>query len=835
MDIYIHKNGENLGPFTLEQVKERLARNDFTSTDHAWHEGLEGWIPLEDLLVAVSPPETSVPHSIQPSNHGERATIYIVRGDIELGPYTVDEINTHLKTGVFKTSDVAKHSGSETLWPLPAIPGVGSSALKAVKRPDAQQQVHPRERAADPAYAGFWVRAVAEILDGFAMYLPHLAIKIPLLYILKAYSDTDDPAVALGVILLSLINSATLLVMYWLYYAISESSSWQATVGKKLLGLQVVDLDGRRLTFKRASGRFFAKLLSVFTLGFGYIMAGFTARKQALHDLMAGTLVVKGAMEASQTQSPSSLMPTKAQPEQKPHVGSNPDMSLIVSLVLIACVAGFIALLALRREDHAAPQTATSASTADSKSGTPSVAHSGTPGAASTSRPEGKLPTAVAEASQAPASTRSELEEASEKSPLGDLIVWHSHEQSGEGEIWLDCADDSRRTAQLCDYDARSGQVSFSPDEGWIVVTDGGGPGSSLGTELRAFRREYQNVYTEIPDAGIANKAAEAVLRRRHAPESVELVHVYAQGDGWSEDGTKLKFRVWADDGRQPGYRLEPTAVTYDLTGLQGRQPTASVPPSHTQDDSPPSSQTQDSSTMQADRDRADAELNDIYKRLMAALNSAQQEQLRVGERTWIKARDAQADSLARGSTASGSDYQANDLWTLTELTRKRTQALTAMLENIRTASSAGLQKRLPNGGVADPYANYTSVHPSAAQTPRQPSAALSRVYTVPELKSLAGTRPTGVGLRGDFVLVKQEGSQVLLQSRAKLRNFGITLSTNGRDAIYRGNTFVTVNCSKDMSRFISGQLVTIPAEQPLQIISVSQNNQGQINVEASF
>ena len=153
------------------------------------------------------------------------------------------------------------------------------------------------------------------------------------------------------------------------------------------------------------------------------------------------------------------------------------------------------------------------------------------------------------------------------------------------------------------------------------------------------------------------------------------------------------------------------------------------------------------------------------------------------------------------------------------------------------TASpSAELQKRLPNGAVADPYANYVAVRPQpAAPTPIPAPVTLSRVYTVPEMKKLAGSRPAGAGLRGDFVLVKREGNQVLLQSRMELRSFGIMSYTNGQEDVYRGHTFVAVTCTKDMGRFINGQLVTIPAEQPLRIISVSKNSQDRIDVEASF
>ena len=79
----------------------------------------------------------------------------------------------------------------------------------------------------------------------------------------------------------------------WIYEASMESSSKQATLGKMALGLKVTDESGRRISFARASARYFGKILSRMTLLIGYIMAGFTARKQALHDLIAGTLVVR--------------------------------------------------------------------------------------------------------------------------------------------------------------------------------------------------------------------------------------------------------------------------------------------------------------------------------------------------------------------------------------------------------------------------------------------------------------------------------------------------------------------------------------------------------------
>jgi len=84
------------------------------------------------------------------------------------------------------------------------------------------------------------------------------------------------------------------LLLQWLYYAYLESGEKQATWGKQALGIYVTDLTGNRITFGRASGRFFAKIVSgLIPLGIGFIMAGFTDRKQALHDMIASCLVLR--------------------------------------------------------------------------------------------------------------------------------------------------------------------------------------------------------------------------------------------------------------------------------------------------------------------------------------------------------------------------------------------------------------------------------------------------------------------------------------------------------------------------------------------------------------
>jgi uncharacterized RDD family membrane protein YckC len=83
------------------------------------------------------------------------------------------------------------------------------------------------------------------------------------------------------------------IIVNWLYFAVFESSGWRGTPGKRMLGIRVTDETGGRIGFGRATGRNFAKILSALILCVGFMMAGWTRKKQALHDIVAGCLVVR--------------------------------------------------------------------------------------------------------------------------------------------------------------------------------------------------------------------------------------------------------------------------------------------------------------------------------------------------------------------------------------------------------------------------------------------------------------------------------------------------------------------------------------------------------------
>ncbi len=162
--------------------------------------------------------------------------------------------------------------------------------MEEITTPNAGQNLTDAEffGAAPKQYAGFWLRLVAALLDGIILNIVTAPVSL-LFGVASPFSMNSDVEIT-GAYLGA---NAVILVIQWLYYAGMESSSMQATLGKRALGIIVTDEDGLRISFANATGRYFAKILSALIIGIGYIMAAFTEKKQALHDILAHTLVVK--------------------------------------------------------------------------------------------------------------------------------------------------------------------------------------------------------------------------------------------------------------------------------------------------------------------------------------------------------------------------------------------------------------------------------------------------------------------------------------------------------------------------------------------------------------
>lgn len=204
-----------------------------------------------------------------------------------------------------------------------ALPGDGANPYTP---PTALSEDHAALRA-EGVYAGFWRRAGAFLIDAILLWLVITFAS----WLLGLQPLSNDRALSK-----MLEHQILNLVVNWLYFTFMESSEKQATLGKIALGIKVVDVEGYRISFGRANGRYFAKILSGLLLCIGYLMVAFTERRQGLHDKIAGTLVVNR-----------DSVPEDVQDGQVAKPMSGGSIVLVVIGALAIPVMGILAAIAL--------------------------------------------------------------------------------------------------------------------------------------------------------------------------------------------------------------------------------------------------------------------------------------------------------------------------------------------------------------------------------------------------------------------------------------------------------------------------------------------------------
>ena len=257
MGITVLKSNIPWGPFTRAQIDEGLERGDFDLSILAHAPGVEKWLPLEEVLHILQPKLPAVP----------------VTRDLPPVP-----------------SADALAKGRPPILPVPTK-GVVAGAEKPLitERPNLWLSPAP-----------FISRFFAFVIDCALLFVP-----IILLTILSALSiqlrgwweHTDAESMHQQWALLDR-NFHQLLLwvaigLGWIYAAGLECSPWQATVGKRWVGIKVTDANGERLGFLQATGRHAGKYLSALPCFLGFIAALFSSRGMAWHDRLADTRVVR--------------------------------------------------------------------------------------------------------------------------------------------------------------------------------------------------------------------------------------------------------------------------------------------------------------------------------------------------------------------------------------------------------------------------------------------------------------------------------------------------------------------------------------------------------------
>jgi uncharacterized RDD family membrane protein YckC len=241
---YFARNGEQVGPVTLDGLRGRLQSGELGADDLVWRAGMAEWAAV--------------------------GSIQAMMADV-LGPPTA-----------YNVLEVPGDAVGTTTWHNP-----NAAAPVGVLPYGTYQPAWPQVQ-----YGGFWIRFVAAILDGIITGIAGLIVGAALGFacgmLMGATSTPAEIEFVAG-----LIGNVVGIVIGWLYDACFTASTYQGTPGKIILGLRVTDVYGNRISFGRATGRHFAKILSGIVLLIGYIVAAFDERKRSWHDHLAGTLVIK--------------------------------------------------------------------------------------------------------------------------------------------------------------------------------------------------------------------------------------------------------------------------------------------------------------------------------------------------------------------------------------------------------------------------------------------------------------------------------------------------------------------------------------------------------------
>ncbi len=189
-------------------------------------------------------------------------------------------------------------------------------------------------------HAGIARRLAAWCIDGVALTITAGLTGFAAIGIFvqaKQIDVADGMSTAMSFAIMAIFLLVTL-VVGWLYSAILESSSRQGTLGKMALGIAAADTSGNRLSFGRATGRFFAKLLSGVTLFLGYLIAFASPERRTLHDLLAGTMVVKRSAVAAQASTVDDV-PVAATNQRSASYPGIKQALVLLGLVLFIAVA----------------------------------------------------------------------------------------------------------------------------------------------------------------------------------------------------------------------------------------------------------------------------------------------------------------------------------------------------------------------------------------------------------------------------------------------------------------------------------------------------------------
>lgn len=206
--------------------------------------------------------------------------IFIAKSGQTTGPFTVQQLETMISSGMVDISDMAWHTDLLEWAPLHQVLGLCPPPPRANATAETLMTQEPKSKHSGLP-ASFGSRFLAFFIDNLVLLPLNFVVAIALAVATNASEDS------IGIVwnLSAILNS-------FLYFSVMESSSKRATFGKMALGLVVVDYKGKRLSFDKSASRFVGRFISALILGVGFLMPLWTKKRQCLHDIIASTLVI---------------------------------------------------------------------------------------------------------------------------------------------------------------------------------------------------------------------------------------------------------------------------------------------------------------------------------------------------------------------------------------------------------------------------------------------------------------------------------------------------------------------------------------------------------------
>ena len=257
MNWHYVEQQQQIGPVTDEQLAKLFQTGSINADTLVWREGLPDWIPFRDAKLESNPPPTTAPPLAATT------------------PANADEVVCAECGKIFPAGETIRH---------------GNARVCASCKPVFLQKLAEGARVStgELNYAGVFTRFAAVLLDGVLLFMVNLAIRLAVgLPLMQGMSEQPSTRLTTQIVLFCISTAIGI------SYEVLLIGKYGATLGKMACKIKVVTADGGPVSYARALGRYFAKMLSAFTCMIGYLMAFFDSQKRALHDHICNTRVVQ--------------------------------------------------------------------------------------------------------------------------------------------------------------------------------------------------------------------------------------------------------------------------------------------------------------------------------------------------------------------------------------------------------------------------------------------------------------------------------------------------------------------------------------------------------------